>query len=175
IRELIDTLLQVAYTPGTSARDRIALLADRVMTTLYDFPVTLPGDLVYFARTAALIEGLGARYDTRFNGVTFASPVALRLRREIVAALREPGESELAFLGENVDVLGTALDTALGGALGTALGGVLGEAVTDAVSDALGEFAGAVVQAGRDIADFVRGLVGPLLDERSHDDGHPGE
>ena len=149
IRELVEALLEVAYTKGTTARDRIELLADRVLTTLYDFPVTLPGDLVYFARTAALIEGLGARYDTRFNGVTFASPVALRLRREISGALREPGESELAFLGGEFDVIGAALATALGAEVGGALG------------DAIGEIAGAVYQAGREVLEFLGGLVDP--------------
>jgi predicted unusual protein kinase regulating ubiquinone biosynthesis (AarF/ABC1/UbiB family) len=151
IRALVDALLEVAYSKGTTARDRIELLADRVMSTLYDFPVTLPGDLVYFARTAALIEGLGARYDTKFNGVTFASPVALRLRREISAALREPGESELAFLGGEFDVIGAALTTALGGAVGGALG------------DALGEIAGTVYAVGREVVDFLGELVAPLL------------
>jgi predicted unusual protein kinase regulating ubiquinone biosynthesis (AarF/ABC1/UbiB family) len=155
IRALVDALLEVAYSEGTTARDRIELLADRVMSTLYDFPVTLPGDLVYFARTAALIEGLGARYDTKFNGVTFASPVALRLRREISAALREPGESELAFLGGEFDVIGAALTTALGGVVGGALG------------DALGEIAGTVYEVGREVVDFLGELVAPLLGSRN--------
>jgi predicted unusual protein kinase regulating ubiquinone biosynthesis (AarF/ABC1/UbiB family) len=145
LRELVDALLEVAYAPDTTSVDRIALLADRVMHTLYRFPVTLPSDLVYFARTAALIEGLGARYDARFNGVTFASPVALRLQREIAASLREPGETDLAFLGADLDVLGAAL--------GTALGGVLG--------GALGEIVGAVASAGRQVMDFLDRLFPP--------------
>lgn len=77
----------------TTATERIEVmlqLADEVMATLYDFPVLLPGHLVYFARTAALIEGLGVRYDARFNAVGFASPIVLRLRREILASLGEP-------------------------------------------------------------------------------------
>jgi predicted unusual protein kinase regulating ubiquinone biosynthesis (AarF/ABC1/UbiB family) len=143
LRELIEALLDVAYRPDTTSLDRIALVADRVMHTLYQFPVTLPSDLVYFARTAALIEGLGARYDTRFNGVTFASPIALRLRREVVASLREPGESELAFLGGDLDLLGAAVGTAVGGALG--------------------EIAGVVVRAGRELFDVVGRLFGSLL------------
>ncbi|AHG88988.1 ABC-1 domain-containing protein [Gemmatirosa kalamazoonensis] len=159
MRALVDALLDVAYTKGTTARDRIELLADRVMSTLYDFPVTLPGDLVYFARTAALIEGLGARYDTRFNGVTFASPVALRLRREISAALREPGESELAWLGGEFDVVGAVLTSALGGAMGGAVG------------DVIGEIAGAVYAAGREIVDLIAGIVGPLVAPRRNGDG----
>jgi predicted unusual protein kinase regulating ubiquinone biosynthesis (AarF/ABC1/UbiB family) len=58
-RALVGALLDIAHTADTSSTDRMQLVADRVMATLYEFPVTLPSDLVYFARTAALIEGLG--------------------------------------------------------------------------------------------------------------------
>ena len=86
-RELAGTLLALAQR-RTTARERMQiLLADEVMATLYDWPVLLPSDMVYFARTAALIEGLGTRYDPRFNAIAFASPIALRLRRRILASL----------------------------------------------------------------------------------------
>jgi len=88
-RALVGALLDIAHAADTSSTDRMQLVADRVMATLYDFPVTLPSDLVYFARTAALIEGLGARYDRHFNAVTFAAPVALRMHREILASLAD--------------------------------------------------------------------------------------
>jgi predicted unusual protein kinase regulating ubiquinone biosynthesis (AarF/ABC1/UbiB family) len=88
-RALVGALLDIAHTADTSSADRMQLVADRVMATLYEFPVTLPSDLVYFARTAALIEGLGARYDRHFNAVTFAAPVALRMHREILASLAD--------------------------------------------------------------------------------------
>lgn len=91
---LVAALLEIAHTSDTSTTDRMQLVADRVMATLYQFPITLPADLVYFARTAALIEGLGVRYDAQFNAVTFAAPVALELRREIMDSLREPGEPD---------------------------------------------------------------------------------
>jgi hypothetical protein len=82
-------VLDVSAVWAMSSTDRMQLVADRVMATLYEFPVTLPSDLVYFARTAALIEGLGARYDRQFNAVTFAAPVALRMHREILASLAD--------------------------------------------------------------------------------------
>jgi predicted unusual protein kinase regulating ubiquinone biosynthesis (AarF/ABC1/UbiB family) len=74
-------------TTATERIERLTRLADDVMGTLYDFPVLLPGDMVYFARTAALIEGLGVRYDARFNAIRFATPIVLRLRHEIMASL----------------------------------------------------------------------------------------
>ena len=59
---LVETLLEIAYGEGTTA-ERAQVLADRVMRELFDWPIVLPGELVYFARTAALIEGVGATYD----------------------------------------------------------------------------------------------------------------
>jgi hypothetical protein len=69
--------------------------------------VELPGEMVYFARTAALIEGVGVRYDARFNAAMFATPIALRMRGRILASLRE-GQPEGA----------DDWATAAGGALG---------------------------------------------------------
>ena len=152
-RALVAALLDIAHAADTSTTDRMQLVADRVLATLYDFPVTLPADLVYFARTAALIEGLGARYDRHFNAVTFAAPVALRLHREILASLAADDGRLPA---------GVPDWAALGGALGTAVGA----AVT--------EVAATVRQVGRGLL----GLAGRLADElelatRGLDDG-PG-
>lgn len=91
IHTLADQLITMA-SERTTAQERIARvtrLADEVVGTLYDFPVQLPADMVYFARTAALIEGLGARYDPRFNPVGFATPIALRFRGAILRSLGE--------------------------------------------------------------------------------------
>ena len=108
ILRLVETLLGVAFG-RTTTQERIAilsaahdeLLADRVLTTLYDFPVMLPPDLVYFARTASLIEGIGVRYDARFNTLEFAAPLALRLRPRIFESLGidiHPSPPDLAKL-----------------------------------------------------------------------------
>ena len=101
IRDLAGRLLALASAHATVPEKMEQLLADEVMHELYDAPVTLPSDLVYFARTAALIEGLGTRYDPYFNPIDFATPVALRLRGRILASLSaEPPEYEwAAFVG----------------------------------------------------------------------------
>jgi hypothetical protein len=91
-------------------RDRVELVTNEVMAALYDWPVRLPSEMVYFARTAALIEGLGVRYDDNFNAITFASPIAIRMRREILLSL---GQGQLP----PVD-----LPTVVGAALGLAAG-----------------------------------------------------
>ena len=109
VRGLADRLLTLAYVE-MPMRERVELVTNEVMAALYDWPVRLPSEMVYFARTAALIEGLGVRYDDSFNAITFASPIAIRMRREILLSL---GQTELP----PVD-----LPTVVGAALGLAAG-----------------------------------------------------
>lgn len=112
VRGLADRLLTLAYVE-MPMRDRVELVTNEVMAALYDWPVRLPSEMVYFARTAALIEGLGVRYDDNFNAITFASPIALRMRREILVSL---GRDTLPPLD-----LPTVVGAALGHAAGKAL------------------------------------------------------
>ena len=63
----------------------------QVVAELYDWPIVLPSHLVYFARTASLIEGLGTHYDPHFNALAFATPIALSLRSRILASLYPDG------------------------------------------------------------------------------------
>lgn len=108
---LVETLLEIAYGEGTTA-ERAQVLADRVMRELFDWPIVLPGELVYFARTAALIEGVGAKYDPAFNSIRVASPVVLRMRREILATLfaGRPGEDQMVSVARGLGALaGTAV------------------------------------------------------------------
>jgi predicted unusual protein kinase regulating ubiquinone biosynthesis (AarF/ABC1/UbiB family) len=90
IRALAAKLMTIAYDPR-SMQERIQLVANEVVAELYDWPVRLPSELVYFARTTTLIEGLGVRYDRHFNPITFAAPIAIRLRREILQSLGQGG------------------------------------------------------------------------------------
>jgi predicted unusual protein kinase regulating ubiquinone biosynthesis (AarF/ABC1/UbiB family) len=106
---LADFLITHAYSK-TTARERIdMLLADRVMKTLFDYPVILPQNLVYFARTAALLEGVGARYDPYFQVIPVASPVIIRMRSRILKSLGETVEPQL---GDIAMVAGHALGRA---------------------------------------------------------------
>jgi predicted unusual protein kinase regulating ubiquinone biosynthesis (AarF/ABC1/UbiB family) len=90
IRRLAATLLGVAWQ-RTTTRERVELLADEVLAELFDWPIVMPSHLVYFARTAALIEGLGTHYDAHFNALTFATPIAISLRARIMASLYPEG------------------------------------------------------------------------------------
>lgn len=86
MRDLVVVLLDIAYSEAAMA-ERARVLAERVLRELFSWPVVLPGELVYFARTAALIEGVGSRYDPHFNSIRVASPVVLKLRNELIVAL----------------------------------------------------------------------------------------
>lgn len=107
INRLVNLLLDTAYRQDTTTQDRIKmLLADRVMHALYDFPIVLPRDMVYFARTASLIEGLGTRYDPYFQAIPVASPIVLRMRSRI---LRSLGETPAPSVAEVATIAGFAM------------------------------------------------------------------
>jgi predicted unusual protein kinase regulating ubiquinone biosynthesis (AarF/ABC1/UbiB family) len=99
IQRLSELLVQMAGSKSTTQERLEVMLAERVMKSLYDFPVILPRDLVYFARTAALIEGIGTKYDPYFNAVQVGTPVVMRMRSRILTSLGEeaqPSVEEMA-------------------------------------------------------------------------------
>ncbi len=103
IHRLVEILLGMAFDGVASADIANRILADRtladdVMRTIYDWPIILRGELVYFGRAVALIEGIGARYVPEFNPVAFAAPVILRHRRAVIAAMGDDvgGRADLA-------------------------------------------------------------------------------
>ena len=85
---LVDLLLDLART-RTTAKERVELLTQQIMDELAHWPIQLPSDLVYFARTAALIEGIGLRYDPAFNPILDAGPVLFRMRSRLLAAFSD--------------------------------------------------------------------------------------
>jgi predicted unusual protein kinase regulating ubiquinone biosynthesis (AarF/ABC1/UbiB family) len=95
---LADLLIKNAYSKTTTRERLDTLMADRVMKTLFDFPIVMPQHLVYFGRTAALIEGIGTRYDPYFQAIPIASPVILRMRSRIMSSLGERVEPKLGDL-----------------------------------------------------------------------------
>jgi predicted unusual protein kinase regulating ubiquinone biosynthesis (AarF/ABC1/UbiB family) len=105
IERLAAVLLNVAHERNTT-RERMDLLADEVLAELFDWPIVLPSHLVYFARTAALIEGLGVHYDPHFNALAFATPIAISLRARIITSLYPDGNRPAV---DPAKVLGAAI------------------------------------------------------------------
>ena len=98
IHRLVDVLLGMAFDGVASADIANRILSDRtlaedVMRTIYDWPIILRGELVYFGRAVALIEGIGARYVPGFNPVSFAAPVILKHRRAVLAAMGDDADA----------------------------------------------------------------------------------
>ena len=88
IERLVNMLLDLA-AQRTTTRERVEMLTREIMKELYNWPIRLPSDLVYFARTSALIEGVGVRYDAEYNPIMSAGPSLWRMRRELFASLSD--------------------------------------------------------------------------------------
>jgi len=158
IHALVQTLFALAEQRTTN-RERLQQLTDQILAALYEWPVILPSHLVYFARTAALIEGLGVRYDPMFNPLLNAAPVAIRLYPEVMASLRSEPVARAnghatgwrSFLGEVVGVLqraGGEMAALAAQRLGPTLtGSALGQAAAALAGDAL-EFGNSLLRNG---------------------------
>jgi hypothetical protein len=154
IQKLVDVLLGMAFEGVASADIANRILSDRtladdVMRTIYDWPIILKGELVYFGRAVALIEGIGARYVPGFNPVGFAAPVILKHRRAVLAAMGDDVSSQAA--------------------LGTMLGKLAGE-ITSVLVSASREIVTLMVSQLpsllRPIGGFLNSLFGPLTAPR---------
>jgi predicted unusual protein kinase regulating ubiquinone biosynthesis (AarF/ABC1/UbiB family) len=106
---IAETLITTAYARTTAKQRLDLMLAEKVMKTLLDSPITLTEESVYFARAATLLEGIGTRYDPYFQVVPVASPVVLRMRSRI---LRSLGESVTPNIDEIATVTGYTLGKA---------------------------------------------------------------
>jgi len=79
IREAATEILRIVERAKTTNRARIVEdVIGELLDTFYTWPLTLPQELVYFFRTAALIEGVGFRYDAQFDGFGFIRGVVQR-------------------------------------------------------------------------------------------------
>ena len=54
-------------------------IVHQIMEVFYEFPLQLPGDLVYVLKTMSLVEGLGATYQPRYNLLKDGLPILKRL------------------------------------------------------------------------------------------------
>lgn len=149
IHRLVDVLLGMAFDGVASADIASRILADRtladdVMRTIYDWPIILRGELVYFGRAVALIEGIGARYIPGFNPVLFAAPVILKHRRAVLAAM-----------GDDIDARAD---------VGTLLGKLAGD-ITSVVISASREIAGAVLRQLPGLLAPISSFLEPFLVE----------
>ena len=93
IREAATEILTVVGRVRELGVRRVQESIRDIMDTFYTWPLMLPRELVYFFRAAALLEGIGFRYDAAFNGLETVKPVVNRMRSELLATMAQaPGE-----------------------------------------------------------------------------------
>jgi len=93
IREAAGEILGILRGARHMEPRRIQEMVQEILDAFYTWPLVLPEELVYFFRASALLEGIGFRYDPRFNGMEAMQPVLKRMRSELLnATVKEPGE-----------------------------------------------------------------------------------
>jgi predicted unusual protein kinase regulating ubiquinone biosynthesis (AarF/ABC1/UbiB family) len=93
VREAAGEILVVVARVRELGARRVQEMIRDIMDTFYTWPLMLPRELVYFFRAAALLEGIGFRYDPAFNGLETVKPVVNTMRSDLLAATaREPKE-----------------------------------------------------------------------------------
>ena len=101
IREAAAEILAIVAQVRELGTRRVQEMISQIMDTFYTWPLMLPRELVYFFRAAALLEGIGFRYDPTFNGLESVRPVIKRMRSELLqATARDPGQLARSFLDE---------------------------------------------------------------------------
>ncbi len=101
IREAATEILRIVERAKTTNRARIVeeIIAE-LLDTFYTWPISLPQELVYFFRTAALIEGVAYHYEPNFDGLTFIRGVVLKNQAEL---LRTTGQQPAQLAKNFVD------------------------------------------------------------------------
>ena len=93
IRDAAAEILSVVERVRELGMKRAQQAIQEIMNTFYTWPLILPRELVYFFRAAALLEGIGFRYDATFNGLEAVRPVIRTMKTELLqATVREPQE-----------------------------------------------------------------------------------
>jgi predicted unusual protein kinase regulating ubiquinone biosynthesis (AarF/ABC1/UbiB family) len=106
IREAAIEIMRIVERARTTSRERVQELVQQIFDTFYTWPLMLPQELVYFFRAAALLEGIGFRYDAEFNGLQFIRSVVRTHRADI---LRTTGKEPVAIARNVMDEAQTAL------------------------------------------------------------------
>ncbi|MGD8320178.1 MAG: AarF/UbiB family protein [Gemmatimonadota bacterium] len=102
IREAATEILRIVKRAQTTNRKRIIEeILSEILDTFYTWPLILPQELVYFFRSAALIEGLAFRYDTDFDGYSFIRGVVRKNQSELLRTTgHQPAQMARSFIDE---------------------------------------------------------------------------
>jgi predicted unusual protein kinase regulating ubiquinone biosynthesis (AarF/ABC1/UbiB family) len=112
IREAATEILRIVERARTMDRQRLVeeVLAE-LLDTFYTWPLVMPQELVYFFRTAALLEGLAFHYDPNFDGLTFIRGVVREHRGELMRSTgQQPVQMARGFMDEAQTVVRSLRD-----------------------------------------------------------------
>ena len=83
LRELAVVMLEIQEQGKVSAR-KVQQMTNAFMNAFYEFPFTLPSELVYIGRATSLIEGIGFIHDPHFDAVAVGRPIIKEMAKEIL-------------------------------------------------------------------------------------------
>lgn len=112
IREAATEILGIVERAKTTNRQMIVEdVISELLDTFYTWPLVLPQELVYFFRTAMLIEGLAFHYDSRFDGLSFIRGVVMENQVELLKTTRQqPTQMAKSFVEESQAVVRSLRD-----------------------------------------------------------------
>lgn len=112
IREAATEILRIVERARTTNSQMIVEdVIHELYDTFYTWPIVLPQELVYFVRTAALIEGLAFHYDRRFDGLTFIRRVVMENKAELIRTTgQQPTQIARNFVEESQSVVRSLRD-----------------------------------------------------------------
>lgn len=111
IRVAAAEILNILKGASSMEPRRIQEMVREILDAFYTWPLILPEELVYFFRAAALLEGIGFRYDPNFNGMDSLRPVITRMRGELLqATMKEPREVARDLIGNTEHALRAVYD-----------------------------------------------------------------
>ncbi len=107
VREAAGEILAIVERARDLGTQRVQEMVADILDTFYTWPLVLPQELVYFFRAAALLEGIGYRYDPDFAGLDVTRRVVQRMKGELLRAGGGSGAASAAtqtivrrFLGD---------------------------------------------------------------------------
>jgi predicted unusual protein kinase regulating ubiquinone biosynthesis (AarF/ABC1/UbiB family) len=86
VREAAAEIMRILEKARSTSRQHVQELIQQIFDTFYTWPLMLPQELVYFFRAAALLEGIGIRYDPNFDGMHFVRGVIRAHKAELSRA-----------------------------------------------------------------------------------------
>jgi predicted unusual protein kinase regulating ubiquinone biosynthesis (AarF/ABC1/UbiB family) len=106
IREAGMEIMRTLERARSSTRERMQEIVQEIWDIFYTWPLLLPQELVYFFRAAVLLEGIGFRYDPRFNGLHLLRGVVQSHRQELFRkTAKDPFSAARDTMEEGVHLL----------------------------------------------------------------------